>query len=111
MRLATIGLALSSLVTSISSQTVYPGELGYWDVNITSVRSAAGYEGEEVTAVHSMTPDNIITQTWQYDPSTGKYSAERTGRSFNYEIKGGCGVGFSGKSRFPPCVTKEPKLS
>ncbi|XXG99593.1 hypothetical protein Hte_005933 [Hypoxylon texense] len=95
MRLLTAGLVLSSLVTSISSQTIYPGELGYWDVNITYYTDASGYESEEITAIHSMTVDKTISSSWSHDPRTGDFSAARNDRSFEANIKGGCGVGVS----------------
>lgn len=107
MRLLAAGLVLWGLVTSISSQTIYPGELGYWDVNITYYTDASGFESEEITAVHSMTADKIISSSWSHNPRTGDFSTARNDRAFEANINGGCGVGFSGKLRFGSDATEK----
>jgi hypothetical protein len=87
-------ISLGGVASAMSS--VYPGELGYWDLNMTYITDASAYEAQYVTAVHSMTPAKTLYDSWTYDPRSGNFTAQRNSRSFKVEIDGGCGVGFLG---------------
>ncbi len=79
-------------------------DLGYWDVNLTSVRSAQGAEAMYTTAIHSSNPSHTIIDQYQY---FGNTTTLRNTHSFSIDIRSICGLGPSSKtSAFPNAGTR-----
>lgn len=81
------------------SQALSPSDLGYWDVNITSIRSAQGYEAQHTWAVYSGNPDKTIYDEWAFNPATGNMTTLRNYRNFHISVDGICGIGPSSETR------------
>lgn len=89
-----LGLHAPALAkTPTSTPYIPPVDPGFWSLNITNIRSAQGYESMAVWAVHSAHPEKVMYDYWEF---LGRNTTTvRTDRSFQYELKGVCGVGTS----------------
>jgi hypothetical protein len=92
MHIATLLTALAG-ISAVSAAAFDPG---YWDVNITEVRSASGIEAQLTSAIYSGSPDTTIIDRYEIDG--GNITTVRSDETFSIDVKGSFSVGPSSKT-------------
>lgn len=92
MHLPTCLAAFANLLAFLQSVLATP-DLGYWDVNITSARSAQGYEAQFAWVIYSGSRERTIYDEWSHNPQTGNVTSLRNTNKFSISVYGVCGAG------------------
>lgn len=93
--LTVFAAGIASLLEPASATALDSPDFGHWDVNITSAKSAQGYEAQFTWAIYSGRPDWTIYDEWSLNPQTPgqNMSIQRNTRYFSISVYSTCGVG------------------